>query len=77
MKKCELELNDFEKMESGAEKIIKYFDARLAKLRVENDDPEADVATRGRIAEIKTFQSLLVPKKVIKTSKHVPTMYGA
>ena len=67
-------LNNYEKMEPAAEKIIKYFAARLIKLRIENDSFESDPSTRGRIAEIKDFQKMLEPKKAIKTSKHVHSM---
>ena len=63
MKKPELELSDYEKQEPGAKKITEYFEKRLEYLRVQNDSFDAKPDVRGRIAEIKTLQLKLNPKK--------------
>lgn len=43
-------------------KLLQYFDERLSKLRIANDNIDADVSTRGRIAEIKDFKKAICPK---------------
>jgi len=43
-------------------KIIKYFDDRLTKLRIDNDSFNAHESTKGRIAEIKSFNLAVTPK---------------
>lgn len=67
-------LNDFEKTEVAASKIIKYFDDRLAKLRIDNDNFDADPSIRGRIAEIKLFKKTLEDKVTTQAAKHTRTM---
>ncbi len=74
MDSIKLDLNDFEKMEPAAVKIIEYFSKRLTKLRIDNDKFDSDISTRGRIAEIKAFQKFLATKKVTKVTKHVRSM---
>ncbi len=67
-------LNDFERMEVTAVKIIKYFDDRLTKLRLENDSYDSHVSTRGRIAEIKDFQKAILPKDTKETRSKINSM---
>ena len=67
-------LNDFEKEEVTTTKIIKYFNERLTKLRIDNDSLDSDPLTRGRIAEIKTFIQALERKNTAKAPKHTRTM---
>jgi len=56
-------LNDFELQHEGVQKILHYFEARLIELRIQNDNPKADRLTRGKIAEIKSFNKIISPKK--------------
>ena len=63
MQKHELELTDYEKQEPGVKKIIDYFNGRIEALRMQNDSFDAKPDVRGRIAEIKTLQLKLNPKK--------------
>ena len=67
-------VNDFEKMEVTAVKIIKYFDNRLAKLRLDNDSYDSHESTRGRIAEIKDFQKAILPNEPTETRSNTNSM---
>ena len=60
-------LTQIDLMNPAVIKIIKYFDDRLTKLRIENDSFTAHESTKGRIAEIKYF-NLAVKPKVSKNS---------
>lgn len=42
-------------------KILQYFDERLSKLRIDNDNFDAHVSVRGQIAEIKAFKKVIKP----------------
>ena len=55
-------LNEQELMQPCVMKIVKYFEERLAKLRIDNDPLDAPLSIRGRIAEIKSFQKNLKQK---------------
>lgn len=60
-------LTDYELQEPGVHKIIEYFEKKLQELRVTNDGLNLDhtetMKIRGRIAEIKDFQSMMKPKR--------------
>ncbi len=58
-----LELTNYELMQPSTQKILKYFDERLTKLRIENDSFEAHTSLRGQILEIKAFQKAIKPQK--------------
>jgi len=62
MSKREPLLAPQELMIPAVAKILAYFDEKLTKLRIANDSINADVSTRGRIAEIKDFQKAVSPK---------------
>lgn len=62
-------LSDFERVQTGTNKILEYFECRLKVLRIENDGFNADVSIRGRIAEIKDFIKVLSPGKKIDRNK--------
>lgn len=67
-------LTDYELIGPSVQKIVKYFEDRLIELRLANDDPRADRLTRGRIAEIKTFNKALATMTPVKSSSHIDTM---
>lgn len=56
-------LTEFELSQSGVQKILQWFDARLENHRVSNDDLNASLLLRGRIAEIKDLGKAINPKK--------------
>ena len=62
-------LNELELMNPSVIKILEYFDARLTKLRKENDSFGAEIHIRGRIAEIKSFKKAIKPKKPSASNK--------
>ena len=59
-------MTNYEMEQPGVQKIVKYFEERLQTLREKNDNPKADRLTRGRIAEIKTFNILMNPKTPVE-----------
>tara|TARA_R110000803_G_scaffold5230_6_gene17352 strand:+ start:5964 stop:6188 length:225 start_codon:yes stop_codon:yes gene_type:complete len=61
-------LTEIDLMNPAVAKIIKYFDDRLTKLRIDNDKFDADIHIRGRIAEIKAFNRAVKPKQPKETS---------
>ena len=61
-------LNEMDLMNPAVAKIIKYFDDRLTKLRLDNDSYNAHESTRGRIAELKDFKKAVSPKQHKETS---------
>lgn len=67
-------LNEQDLMTPAVIKIIKYFDDRLTKLRLENDSVKADPNIRGNIAEIKAFEKAIHPKQHNETSGRIRTM---
>lgn len=56
-------LSEYELTQPGVQKIIDWFNTRLDKHRVDNDHLNASPLLRGRIAEIKDFNSAIDPKK--------------
>ena len=56
-------LTEIDLMNPAIIKILKYFDDRLTKLRIDNDSFNAHESTRGRIAEIKDFNKVIKPKQ--------------
>ena len=56
-------LTEADLMNPAVAKIIKYFEDRLTKLREDNDSFNAHPSTKGRIAEIKTFNKAVKPKQ--------------
>lgn len=52
-------LSDFELNQPGVAKIVGLLEDRLVKHRLANDSFDADMSTRGRIAEIKYILKVL------------------
>jgi len=63
-----LELSEQDLMNPAVIKIMKYFDDRLSKLRIDNDSVKADENIRGNIAEIKEFKKAVNPKQRTQTT---------
>lgn len=73
-------LSEHERQESGAEKILAYFDNQLFVLDKENRDPGKDdiqtAITRGRIQEILLFQDKMNPKRKAAAAGRFDSMSG-
>ena len=57
-------LTEYEQSNPIVVKILKLLDERLDTCRISNDEFDADVSLRGRIAELKALK-----KSILKTEK--------